>query len=180
MRASQVRCVLVGLGRAFWRDSIPSSFPRSGSEDGRYPCIQGGRRRACHLQKPVPSHEPRRGGDGRREAYLGYHAIALALEDPAARAARCDAACILTPVLEVIQTLMQVDGGVGIARVGVGQDEGADAAHGCRRDGRECAVRRLDFLVRTRRWGRGRGPRLEGKASEGACRRKLTGRGEEW
>ena len=57
----------------------------------------------------------------------GGHAIALALEYPAARPAGRNAAGILAAVLEVVETLVQVDGRLGARRVG--KDETQNAAH---------------------------------------------------
>lgn len=59
--------------------------------------------------------------------HLGRHAIALALEYPTTGRAGGNAAGILTAVLEVVETLMQVDGGVGARRVG--EDETDNATH---------------------------------------------------
>lgn len=58
---------------------------------------------------------------------LGRHAIALALEYPAALGAGGNATGILATVLEVVETLVQVDGRVGARRVG--ENETENAAH---------------------------------------------------
>lgn len=57
----------------------------------------------------------------------GRHAIALALEYPAARPAGRDAAGILAAVLEVVETLVQVGGCLGARRVG--KEKTKNAAH---------------------------------------------------
>lgn len=61
---------------------------------------------------------------------LGGHAIALALEYPAAGGAGRNAARILAAVLQVVQALVQVNRRVGARRVG--EDEPENATHGCR------------------------------------------------
>ncbi len=58
----------------------------------------------------------------------GRHAIALALEYPAARPAGRDAAGILAAVLEVVETLVQVGSRLGARRVG--KEKTQNAAHG--------------------------------------------------
>lgn len=59
--------------------------------------------------------------------HLGCHAIALALEYPAAGAACRNATGVLTSVLEVVEALVQVDSGFDARRVG--EDETENAAH---------------------------------------------------
>jgi hypothetical protein len=59
--------------------------------------------------------------------HLGGHAVALALEYPAAGGARRNAAGILATMLQVVETLVQVDSGLGARRVG--EDETENAAH---------------------------------------------------
>jgi phosphoribosylformimino-5-aminoimidazole carboxamide ribonucleotide (ProFAR) isomerase len=58
---------------------------------------------------------------------IGSHAVALALEYPATRGARRNAARILAAVLQIVETLVQVGGGIGARRVG--EDESENAAH---------------------------------------------------
>ena len=59
--------------------------------------------------------------------HLGRHAIALALEDAPASRACCDTTSILATVLEIVETLVQVDSSIG-AR-GVGENKTENAAH---------------------------------------------------
>lgn len=58
---------------------------------------------------------------------LGGHAIALALEDSASRATGRDTTGILTAMLEIVQTLVQV--GRGVRRIGIREDKGENTAH---------------------------------------------------
>ena len=69
------------------------------------------------------------GRDVLEAAYLGYHAVALALVYPAAGAAGRDSASILASVLKIVETLVQVNRRLDMGRVGVGEDEPDDAAH---------------------------------------------------
>ena len=68
---------------------------------------------------------------------VGGHAVALTLEYPATGGARRDAARILAAVLQIVETLVQVGGGISARRVG--EDESENAAHvaglGCRYEG---------------------------------------------